>query len=48
MRTVFIEGNSIHQKVGAEIARELANLRCASLSEAVDWLLQEPVPSRRE
>lgn len=42
MRTVFIEGGSLHQKVGTELARELATLRCASLSEAVDRLLPEP------
>lgn len=47
MRTVFIDGDAKHQKPGANAARESANMRCASLSEAVDWMLQEPVLSRR-
>ncbi len=47
MRTVFIDGDSIHRKSGAEGARESASLRCGSLSEAVDLLLQEPALSRK-
>lgn len=47
MRTVFIDGDTIHQKPCADAARELANLRCASLPEAVDRLLQEPAQAFR-
>lgn len=39
MRTVFVEGNRERQKPGAESAAELADLRCSSLTEAVDALL---------
>ncbi len=47
MKTVFIDGDSTHQKPGAGLARESADMRCASLSEAVDRLLHEPVQSAR-
>ena len=40
MRTVFIEGDSGQQKAGAEKAARLADVRTASLGEAVDGLLQ--------
>ena len=40
MMTIFIDGDSGQQKPGVEQARELANLRCKSLSEAVDALLK--------
>ncbi len=36
MRTVFVEGDRERQKPGAEAAAKLADLRCASLTEAVD------------
>ena len=39
IRTVFIEGNAERQKPGAEAASDFADLRCASLVEAVDLLL---------
>jgi len=39
MRTVFVEGDRERQKPGAEAAAELADLKCASLVEAVDALL---------
>ena len=39
MRTVFIEGDRERQKFGAKTATELADLRCHSLTEAVDALL---------
>jgi D-glycero-D-manno-heptose 1,7-bisphosphate phosphatase len=39
MRTVFLEGDADIQKPGAETARESADLRFASLLEAVDGLL---------
>lgn len=39
MRTVFVEGDRERRKAGAEAAAELADLRCASLVEAVDALL---------
>lgn len=39
MRTVFVEGDRERRKPGAEAAAELADLRCASLVEAVDVLL---------
>jgi hypothetical protein len=39
MKTIFIEGDPTRQKPGADQARELADLQCASLSEAVDRLL---------
>jgi len=47
MRTVFIDGDPIRQKPGAEVARALAGLCCESLSEAVNWLLPELAPSRQ-
>jgi D-glycero-D-manno-heptose 1,7-bisphosphate phosphatase len=47
MKTVFVDGDPIHQKSGAEVARGLATLHCASLSEAADWLLHESAPSRQ-
>ncbi len=39
MTTVFVQGNPELEKPGADKARELANLRAASLSEAVEALL---------
>jgi hypothetical protein len=39
MRTVFVEGDRERQKPGAEAAAELADLRCASLAEAVEIIL---------
>jgi D-glycero-D-manno-heptose 1,7-bisphosphate phosphatase len=39
MRTVFVEGDRERQKPGADTAAELADLRCASLPEAVNVLL---------
>jgi hypothetical protein len=41
MMTVFVEGNPELEKPGADAARELADLRAASLSEAVDALLAD-------
>ena len=43
MTTVFIEGDSAHQKPGAEAARQLANLRFPSLVEATEALLNQSV-----
>jgi D-glycero-D-manno-heptose 1,7-bisphosphate phosphatase len=43
MLTVFIEGDPELQKPGVEAARELADLRCSSLPEAVDALLARPI-----
>jgi D-glycero-D-manno-heptose 1,7-bisphosphate phosphatase len=40
--TVFIESDRALQKPGIEAAREIANLRAASLAEAVDALLANP------
>jgi D-glycero-D-manno-heptose 1,7-bisphosphate phosphatase len=40
MGTVFIEGNAEHQKPGAASAKELAQMCCRSLPEAVEALLQ--------
>ncbi len=39
MMTVFVEGDRERQKPGAEAAAELADLRYASLGEAIDALL---------
>lgn len=39
MRTVFVEGDRERQKPGAEAAAKLADLRCTSLTEAVDAIL---------
>jgi hypothetical protein len=39
MTTLVLEGDSAHQKPGAEVARQLADLCFASLPEAVDALL---------
>jgi D-glycero-D-manno-heptose 1,7-bisphosphate phosphatase len=39
MTTLLLEGDSAHQKPGAEVARQLADLCFASLPEAVDALL---------
>src|SRR5579863_1079461 len=39
MTTVFIEGDTERRKAGAERAGELADMRCASLAEAVQLLL---------
>ena len=39
MRTVFVAGDRERRKPGAEAAAELADLKCASLAEAVDALL---------
>ncbi len=41
METIFVEGNTQHIAPGAEEAAKLANLRRASLAEAVDALLTE-------
>lgn len=41
METIFVEGNTQYIAPGAEEAAKLANLRCASLAEAVDALLTE-------
>jgi D-glycero-D-manno-heptose 1,7-bisphosphate phosphatase len=43
MTTVFLEGDSSHQKPGAEAARQLANLRFPSLIEATEALLNQSV-----
>lgn len=43
MTTVFLEGDSAHQKPGAEDARQLTNLRFPSLSEATEALLNQSV-----
>jgi D-glycero-D-manno-heptose 1,7-bisphosphate phosphatase len=40
--TVFIEGDRAFQKPGIEAAREIADLRAASLTEAVEALLTNP------
>lgn len=42
MKTVFIEGNTAHQKPGAESARQLADARFSSLLEATEALLDQP------
>ncbi len=39
MKTIFIEGDPRARKPSAEETAKLADLRCASLSEAVDALL---------
>lgn len=39
MKTIFIDGDPEHQKPGVTAARELAVMRCSSLSEAVEMLL---------
>ncbi len=39
MKTIIVEGNTQHRAPGAEEAAKLADLRCASLAEAVDALL---------
>jgi D-glycero-D-manno-heptose 1,7-bisphosphate phosphatase len=39
MRTVFIDGDPAHQKPGAASAKELAQMNCRSLAEAVQILL---------
>lgn len=39
MRTVFVDGDRERQKAGADTAAKLADLRCASLLEAVNMLL---------
>ena len=39
IKTIFVEGDTQHRAPGAEEAAKLANLRCASLAEAVDALL---------
>lgn len=44
MRTVFIEGDHERQKPGAEVAGKLADLRFASLPEAVNELLKSLPP----
>jgi D-glycero-D-manno-heptose 1,7-bisphosphate phosphatase len=46
MTTVFVEGNPELEKPGADRARDLADLRAASLSEAVDALLAERASNR--
>jgi len=40
MLTVFIEGDPERQKAGAQAAGEMADLRCGSLAEAVEYLLR--------
>jgi D-glycero-D-manno-heptose 1,7-bisphosphate phosphatase len=40
MRTVFIEGAAERQRSAAERAREMADMRCQSLAEAVEFLLK--------
>ena len=40
MRTVFIEVDAGRQGPGAELAREMADMRCGSLLEAVKGLLE--------
>jgi len=40
MRTIFIEGAAERQRIGAERARELANMHAYSLAEAVEFLLK--------
>ena len=45
MTTIFIEGDRRLQKPGAETAREMADLRCSSLYEAVNDLLTRPQAS---
>jgi len=43
IKTVFVDnGSAYHQKPGSSAARQLANRCAASLSEAVDWMLQKP------
>jgi D-glycero-D-manno-heptose 1,7-bisphosphate phosphatase len=39
MKTIFVEGDEERRKPGGEEAAKLADLRCASLPEAVDALL---------
>jgi D-glycero-D-manno-heptose 1,7-bisphosphate phosphatase len=41
MRTVFVQSDASRQKPNAKIASELADMRFASLPEAVDALLEE-------
>jgi D-glycero-D-manno-heptose 1,7-bisphosphate phosphatase len=45
MRTVFIEGDPLHRKAGAEAAAEQAWKRCTSLAEAVGLLLGSATPT---
>jgi D-glycero-D-manno-heptose 1,7-bisphosphate phosphatase len=45
MMTIFVEGDSERRSPGAEHAAQLADLRCASLPEAVERLLSGPMPS---
>ena len=45
MTTIFIDGDPLRQKPGAETARELADLRYSSLYEAVNDLLARPQAS---
>ncbi len=40
MMCILIEGDPVHRKSGIEEARGLADLRCSSLAEAVDLLLE--------
>jgi len=39
MKTILIEGDPAHQKPGIAAAQELAEMRCRSLPEAVQFLL---------
>jgi phosphoglycolate phosphatase-like HAD superfamily hydrolase len=39
MRTILVEGESQHPATGVESADSLADLRCASLTEAVGAVL---------
>jgi D-glycero-D-manno-heptose 1,7-bisphosphate phosphatase len=45
MMTIFIEGDPQRRKPGAEAAGELADLRCPTLVEAVNALLEPAVPA---
>jgi len=42
MLTVYVEGDPATRKPGAEAARDLADLRCSSLPDAVNALLGAP------
>jgi D-glycero-D-manno-heptose 1,7-bisphosphate phosphatase len=44
MQTIFIEGDPKRRSPGAEQAAQLADLRCASLPEAVEILLSGALP----
>jgi D-glycero-D-manno-heptose 1,7-bisphosphate phosphatase len=42
MATIFVEGGAEQRESGANEAAALANVRCASLAEAVEFLLSSP------